>query len=154
MYARAPKRKRARGSVPRKLGKNTTLITALSLHGMGAVLILEGSSNTTAFELYIEQILAPSLHAEQIVVMNNLRAHECARVMMAIEAKGHQLLFLPEYSPVLSSIEEAFSKLKTALRRTGAGTNEALEEAIGQALLTLTAKACAWMVSALRVSSS
>src|SRR5258708_28491442 len=46
----------------------------------------------------------------------------------SIEAKGCQLLFLPGYSPDLSPIEEAFSKLKTALRRAGARTREALEE--------------------------
>src|SRR4029077_19628271 len=72
VYARAPKGERARGSIPRNRGKNTTLIAALSLEGMGAALILEGSANTTAFELYIEQILAPNLHAGQIVVMDNL----------------------------------------------------------------------------------
>ena len=106
---------------------------------MGAALILEGSANTTAFELYVEQILAPSLHAGQIVVMDNLQAHKSARVRTATLAKGCQLLFLPGYSPGLSPIEEAFSKLKTALCRTGARTREALE-AIGQALLTITAQ--------------
>ena len=140
LYARAPKGERARGSVPRNRGKNTTLIAALSLEGMGAALILEGSANTTAFELYIEQILAPNLHAGQIVVMDNLQAHKSARVKQAIEAKGCQLLFLPGYSPDLSPIEEAFSKLKTALRRAEARTREALQEAIGQALLTITAQ--------------
>jgi transposase len=129
-----------RGSVPRNRGKNTTLIAALSLEGMGAALILEGSANTTAFELYVEQILAPSLHDGQIVVMDNLQAHKSARVKQAIGAKGCQLLFLPGYSPDLSPIEEAFSKLKAALRRAGARTRESLEEAIGQALLTITAQ--------------
>ncbi len=124
--------------MPRNRGKNTTLIAALSLEGMGAAMILEGSANTTAFELYVEQILAPSLQAGQIVIMDNLQAHKSARVRLAIEAEGCQLLFLPSYSPDLSPIEEAFSKLKTALRRAGARTREALEEALGQALLTIT----------------
>src|SRR5260370_37963192 len=48
LYARAPKGERAKGSVPRNRGKNTTLIAALSLEGMGAALILEGSANSTA----------------------------------------------------------------------------------------------------------
>jgi transposase len=138
LYARAPKGERARGSVPRNRGKNTTLIAALSLEGMGAAMILEGSANTTAFELYVEQILTPSLQTGQIVIMDNLQAHKSARVRLAIEAKGCQLLFLPGYSPDLSPIEEAFSKLKAVLRRVGARTREALEEAIGQALLTIT----------------
>jgi transposase len=91
-----------------------------------------------AFELYVEQVLAPTLQAGQIVIMDNLHAHKSAQVRRTIEAKGCQLLFLPGYSPDLSPIEEAFSKLKTGLRRAGARTREALEEAIAQALLTIT----------------
>jgi transposase len=140
LYARAPKGERARGSVPRNRGKNTTLIAALTLEGMGAAMILEGSANTTAFEVYVEQVLTPTLQAGQIVIMDNLQAHKSARVRVAIEAKNCQLLFLPSYSPDLSPIEEAFSKLKTALRRTGARTREALEEAIAQALRAITAQ--------------
>jgi hypothetical protein len=86
LYARAPKGERARGSVPRSRGRNTTLIAALSLDGMGYALILEGSANTTAFELYVEQILEPSLRAGQILVMDNLQTHKSARVRLAIEA--------------------------------------------------------------------
>jgi transposase len=107
---------------------------------MGAAMILEGAANTTAFEVYVEQVLAPTLQAGQIVIMDKLQAHKSAWVRAAIEAKDCQLLFLPGYSPDLSPIEEAFSKLKTALRRAGARTREALEEAIGQALLTITAQ--------------
>jgi transposase len=140
IYARAPKGQRARGRVPRNRGKNTTLIASLSFEGMGAAMILEGSANAAAFEIYVEQLLAPSLQAGHIVVMDNLRAHKGERVRQAIEAKGCQVLFLPGYSPDFSPIEETFSKLKTNVRRTGARTREALEEAICQALLTVTAQ--------------
>jgi transposase len=47
---------------------------------------------------------------------------------------------LPAYSPDFSPIEEAFSKLKTFLRRVGARTREALQEAIAQALTLITAQ--------------
>lgn len=140
LYARAPKGERAQGRVPRNRGKNTTLIASLSLEGMGAAMILEGSANGAAFELYVEQLLAPSLHAGQIVVMDNLRAHKGERVRQAIEAKGCHVLFLPGYSPDFSPIEETFSKLKSDLRRAGARTREALEQALCQALLTVTAQ--------------
>jgi transposase len=140
IYARAPKGERAKGSIPRNRGKNTTLIASLSLEGMGAAMILEGSANAAAFEIYVEQLLLPSLHAGDIVVMDNLRAHKGERVRQAIEAKGCQVLFLPGYSPDFSPIEETFSKLKSYLRRTGARTREALEEAICLALLTVTAQ--------------
>jgi transposase len=140
IYARAPKGERAQGSVPRNRGKNTTLIASLSLQGMGAAMILEGSANGAAFEIYVEQFLAPSLQTGHIVVMDNLRAHKGERVRQAIEAKGCQVVFLPGYSPDFSPIEETFSKLKSYLRRAGARTREAVEEGICQALLTVTAQ--------------
>ncbi len=138
LYARAPKGKRAYGSVPRNRGKNLTLIAALSRQGMGASMMLQEAADGSAFEIYVEQILAPSLTAGQIVVMDNLSIHKGAKVQSAIEARGCQLLFLPSYSPDLSPIEEAFSKLKAFLRRVGARTHEALQEALIEGLATIT----------------
>jgi transposase len=107
---------------------------------MGEAFVLEGSADAAVFELYIERILAPSLHREQIVILDNLSTHIGATVRQAIEARGCRLLFLPSYSPDFSPIEEAFSKLKAFLRREGARTPEALQDAIEQGLLTITAQ--------------
>ncbi len=93
-------------------------------------MILEGAVDTLAFEVYVEQVLAPSLKPSQVVVLDNLSVHKGERVRQAIEARGCQILFLPAYSPDLTPIEEAFSKLKTWLRRLAVRTREALEEAI------------------------
>ena len=56
----------------------------------------------------------------------------------AIEATGCQVLWLPTYSPDLTRTPEAFSKFKAFLRRVGARTHEALAEAIGWGLETIT----------------
>jgi transposase len=138
LYARAPEGMRAYGSAPRNRGKNTTLIAALTFEGMGESMIIEGSANAVAFEQYVEEILVPSLTTGQIVIMDNLAVHKGKRVEELIQAQGCQVLFLPAYSPDFSPIEETFSKLKTFLRRAGARTREALQEAICQALLTVT----------------
>ena len=138
LYARAPKGAGAYGSVPRNRGKNTTLIAALGWAGMGEAMIIEGSTNAAAFELYIEEILAPSLTEGQIVILDNLAAHQGKKVEYLIEARGCQLLFLPSYSPDFSPMEDTFSKVKAYLRRAGARTREALQESICQALLTVT----------------
>jgi transposase len=140
LYARAPRGQRAYGRTPRNRGKNTTLIASLSLQGMGASFILEGAVNATAFEVYVEQLLAPGLREGQIVVMDNLRVHYSKRVQQAIEARGCRLLFLPAYSPDFSPIEETFSKLKAFLRRAEARTREALQEALAQSLMTVSAQ--------------
>jgi transposase len=116
-----------------------TLIASMSLSGMGPAFVLDGAADSAAFEIYVEQILAPSLRPGQIVVLDNLPIHLSPRVRVAIEARGCRLLFLSAYSPDLSPIEEAFSKLKTLLRRAGARSREALQEAIAAALDLITA---------------
>ena len=75
---------------------------------MGEALILEGSADAPVFERSIEQILAPSLQAEHIVILDNVSTHIGEKVRQAIEARGCQLLFLPSSSPDFSPIEEAF----------------------------------------------
>jgi transposase len=138
LYASAPPGQRAIGKVPRNTGAKLTLIASLSMQGMGEALMLDGAADAAAFEVYVEHLLAPSLKPGQIVILDNLSIHQGGRVRTALEARGCRLLFLPAYSPDFSPIEEAFSKVKTFLRRQGARTPEALQEAIAQALLTVT----------------
>ena len=99
---------------------------------------VEGAVDGRAFETYVERLLAPELGRGQIVVMDNLPVHKSKRVRRLIEQAGATLLFLPPYSPDMNPIEEAFSKLKAALRKAGARTREALVEATGRALDTIT----------------
>lgn len=139
-YAYSPKGKRAYAQVPRNRGANTTLLASMSLEGMGPCLAVEGAITTTVFETYVEKILAPSLRGGQIVVLDNLGAHKSERVRELIEGRGCQLLFLPPYSPDFNPIEEAFSKIKGALRKAGARTREALIEALGVAISAVTAR--------------
>jgi len=125
---------------------NPTPMASLSLQGIGEALILEGAADAAAFEVYIQQILAPSLHSGQIVVIDNLSINQGEPVRQAIAARGCQLLFLSACSPDQVPLEEAFSKLKAYLTRVGARTHEAVVEAIAQALLFITAQgASGWL---------
>jgi transposase len=148
--ARAPRGKRAYGKVPRNRGKNTTLIASITLEGaMGESMTVEGATDTQAFEAYVEHFLAPSLCEGQVVVLDGLGAHRSQRIRELIEAKGADLVLLPSYSPDLNPIEEAFSKIKHLLRREGTRVREALVEAIGRALATVTAEdAAGWFAHA------
>jgi transposase len=113
-YGRAPKGERARGRAPRNWGKNVTLISSITLEGMGPSMSIEGPSDTESFGIfYAREILAPSLKAGQIVLMDNLSVHKSGWVRDLIEDRGCQLWLLPPYSPDFNPIEEAFSKVKT-----------------------------------------
>ena len=62
-----------------------------------------------------------------------------------IEATGARLLYLPPYSPDLNPIEQAWSKIKQALRSPKAHTPDALENAVAEALHSIIAdNAVAW----------
>ncbi len=144
-YLRAPKGVRARQKLPRNHGKPTSLVIALSLEGLGPAMTIQGAVDGAAFTVYVRELLCPSLRPGQTVVADNLSVHGVRGIRELIEARGCSLLFLPSYSPDFSPIEPAFSKIKEALRKAAARTQEALDEAISKALDLVTANdALAW----------
>jgi transposase len=144
LRARAPKGQRAYAKVPRNRGKNTTLLASMTSEGMGPCMAVVGSTTKALFEAYVDRVLAPSLRPGQVVVMDNLGAHRGERIRALVGARGCSLVYLPPYSsPEFSPIEEAFSKIKTLLRKANlrkakARTRVALLEAIGRALWAIT----------------
>ena len=140
LYAWSRRGERALARVPRNWGANVTLLASMSAEGMGPSLAVEGPTTREVFEVYLEHFLAPALRPGQVVVMDNLSAHKGDRVRDLIEERGCEVVYLPPYSPDLNPIEQAFAKLKTLLRRAGARTREALIEAMGRALDTVTAR--------------
>ncbi len=138
LYAWSRRGERAPAKAPRNWGKNVTLLSSMSLCGMGPSLTVEGPTTRGVFEVYLEEVLAPTLWPGQVVVMDNLSAHKGGRVREIIEGRGCELIYLPPYSPDLNPIEEAFAKLKALLRRSGARSREALVEAMGAALNAIT----------------
>src|SRR5262245_29704598 len=138
-YGRAPRGDRVIGAVPQNDGANVTMLAALGSHGVEAVMTIDGATDAEVFRVYVDQILRPTLRPGDIVIMDNLRAHTVAGIRAAIEQAGARLLYLPPYSPDLAPIERCWSKLKSCLRTAKARTREALDEAIAQALATITA---------------
>ncbi len=159
-YGRAPRQQRAYGSVPRNTPPNTTLIASLTVTGMGPAMVLPGAMDRLAFEAFMTEMLLPSLHPGQVVVLDNLSAHKSSRVAEAIAACGCELWFLPSYSPDYSPIEQAFAKLKNSWRQAAARAPEALLEAIATSLPSITTadarsffSACGYRITPTQVQS-
>src|SRR3954453_18177287 len=102
--------------VPHGHWKTSTLVAGLCLTGITAPYVMDGAMTGDVFLQYIKQILAPTLTAGDIVVMDNVATHKVAGIREAIEARGAMLLYLPRYSPDLNPIEKAFAKIKATLR--------------------------------------
>ena len=141
-YGRALRGERCNSPVPHGHWMTTTFVGALRLEGMTAPMILDGAMHGAAFLAYVEQVLAPTLSAGDIVIMDNLPAHKPAAVRRAIEATGAELRFLPPYSPDFNPIEMAFSKFKAFLKKKAARSIEDLWHAIADAVDTFTPQEC------------
>jgi len=147
-WGRAPKGQRVNEATPQGHWQVVTTLGAMSLRGFDAAMTVESATDGDVFRAYMEQVLCPKLRSGDVVVMDNLSAHKVAGIREWIEACNAQLLYLPPYSPDLNPIEKAWSKFKQFLRAAKARSKEALDQAITDAIKTITAEnAAAWFRS-------
>ncbi|HEX8650529.1 MAG TPA: IS630 family transposase [Pyrinomonadaceae bacterium] len=145
LFGRAPRGERVVDTVPQNYGENVTMLGALSLSGVEALMTVNGATDGDIFLVFVREVLAPTLSEGDLVIWDNLGAHRSQAVREVVEQRGAHLLFLPPYSPDMNPIERCWSKIKTFLRAAKARTREALETAIKQALATVTeSDARAW----------
>jgi transposase len=139
---RCPIGERLRMGLPFGHWKTTTVVAGLRSDGLVAPFVLDRAINRRAFELYVQRVLVPELRRSDIVIMDNLSSHKGPAVRRMIEAVGARLLYLPPYSPDFNPIEQAFAKLKAALRKAAQRTVEGLWQTIGSLLDTFTPVEC------------
>ena len=120
-----PKGQRFSARVPFGHWKTMTFLAALRHDRIVAPWVFDGPVNGEAFQVYVRQILVPTLAVGDIVVLDNLGSHKSQAVRRAIRDAGTHLLFLPPYSPDLNPIEQMFAKLKHLLRKAARRTVEA-----------------------------
>jgi transposase len=150
LYARGSGGRRIHEATPGGHWKIMTILGAMSLNGMVATMTIEEPTDTDIFLAYVEHLLYPILKQGDVVVMDNLSAHKAPAVREWIEKAGAEVLYLPPYSPDLNPIEKAWAKLKQLLRAAKARTRETLDQAITEALPSITsANAQAWFRLAL-----
>lgn len=139
LYGRAPRGERRVGTIPLNYGANITLMGALGVDGLHAVMTVAGATDADVFRTYVKQVLGPTLAPGDIVVLDNLSAHKAPGLQQALARRRARLLSLPPYSPDLSPMERCLSKGKTALRAAKARTRMALDATLQQVMKTVTA---------------
>ena len=139
----APRGQRLEAKVPHGHWKTMTFLGALRHDRVEAPWLIDGPINGERFSLYVEKVLVPTLRPGDIVIMDNLGSHKSKAVRCAIRQAGARLFFLPKYSPDLNPIEQFFAKLKHWLRKAAGRTVDAVCEAIGPILDSLTPAECA-----------
>jgi transposase len=79
-----------------------------------APMVFTGSLNAEGFEGWLNLYLLPSLDIPSILIMDNAPIHRKTAIKELAKEAGHEVLFLPKYSPDLNDIEHDFSALKRA----------------------------------------
>jgi len=138
LYGRAPRGERVRDRVPAGRWETTTMIATIGRNGPQAPWVFTGPLDGQMFEAYVEHVLAPSLGPGDILVMDNLSTHKNKSARQRILDTGAQIWNLPPYSPDLNPIEKMWSKVKAYLRKRKARDCDALADAVGEALKTIT----------------
>ena len=127
-------------------GKHVSMIAALRLDGICALMTVDGGVKSKDFLRFVKQRLVPTLGRGDIVCWDNINMHKNAGVVAAVESVGAQVLRLPRYSPDLNPIEATWAKIKALVRRAMPKNVSELKTAIRRALHKVRpSDAAGWM---------
>jgi transposase len=138
LYGRAAPGQRVHDSVPGDRGGNVSTIGALGLDGMRTGLRVPGPIEGDTMVFFVEELLVPTLHRGDSVLLDNNPIHQLDDIEDAIEAAGAWVLFLPTYAPDLNPIENCWSKVKALLRSLKPRTLPDLLDALTEAFASIT----------------
>lgn len=113
-WARVPKGERIAEPTLQWHWKVLTTLGAMNQRGMLAAMTMEAATDADIFEAFIEQVLCPKLKPGDVVVLDNLSAHESSSAAEKIAACGVEMIYLPPYSPDLNTFEKDWSKFNPA----------------------------------------
>lgn len=140
--ARAEGGERAVAKEPKNQGKNISMVGAIGVRGVVAMMYCLCTVDAMGFATFIDKYLVPNLRPGQIVIMDNVNFHTTAHVKSAIEAAGARVVFLPAYSPEFNPIEQLWSKLKTYLKSKMPESLQDFHDYFIEALSTVTEYDC------------
>jgi transposase len=118
-YGRAIGKARVHCSAPLNTPMSQTVLASVRLNGQITYTMYSGGTTGERFLDYLKNVLIPTLHRGDIVVMDNMRSHHVKGVKEALRAAGVIPLYLPLHSPDLNPIEMLWSKMKAILRKWG-----------------------------------
>lgn len=95
----------------------TNVIGALWNNALLNITLFEGNINSDIFHTWLTEALLPCTPKRAVIVMDNAPFHKRHDIVKAIENAGHQLEFLPTYSPDFNPIEHLWAKAKARRRR-------------------------------------
>ena len=128
--------------------KNITILSSIRLNGETAYTPYQGGTDKDKFIDYLKNVLAPALHQNYIVIMDNMHTHHAEEVKKTIKDLKINVIYLPPYSPDFNPIEKMWSKIKSILRKLKIRDSKALPHAVEYAFSKVRSLDCAgWLAS-------
>ena len=96
------------------------ILPAYTQDGIILAHVFQGSTDSTLFEGFIEQLLplcGKWPEPKSVLVMDNASFHHTERIEQMCCNAGVKLVYLPPHSPDFSPIEEFFAELKAFIKR-------------------------------------
>lgn len=152
IYGRAINGERCVDKVPLSTPQNTTILSSVRYNGETVYTIYPRGTTSDKFIDYLKNILAPTLHKNDIVVMDNMSTHHSKKVQKIIEELKINVVYLPPYSPDFNPIEKMWSKIKSVLRKLKVRILEDLPNAIKYSFSKVCALDCSGWFKACFIS--
>jgi len=115
-YAYAPRGVQVCGKISGKKFKRTNIVSAKCGDKIVAPLVYDGTTDSTLFEFWFEEMLLKTAPKGAILIMDNATFHRKKKLRELAESAECEVLFLPPYSPDLNPIEKFWAWLKQKLR--------------------------------------
>lgn len=144
---------RANVRLPAIRSKNNSIAAAMDMTGLIMFQMLDRAYNTDLFGDYMASLcdaLNDSGRPNRIMIMDNVPFHRSNVIKETCHEKGHNVLYLPPYSPFLNPIENLFSKWKQIVKRSCPSSSEQLEVSIIDGANQITAADCVAFIGHLR----
>lgn len=95
IYGRAVNGNRCVDKAPVNIPKNTTILSSICLSGKAAYTTYQGGTTNDKFSDYLKNMLAPTLHDGDIVIMDNMKTHHSKAVRSVIDELHINVVYLP-----------------------------------------------------------
>ena len=76
----------------------------------------DGTMDGHLFETWFQKLLCPAFAPGKVFIIDNAAFHRQKKLADIAEPFGHQIIFLPPYSPELNPIEHFWAVLKKSLQ--------------------------------------
>ena len=116
-YAYAKRGMKVIGHISGKKYKRVNIVAAKLNSQIIAPLQYSGTMDSELFEFWFKNCLIPILPCNLTIVMDNATFHKKSSLFLLAEKYGHNIIFLPPYSPELNPIETFWASLKTNLKK-------------------------------------